>query len=67
MQNALNSFTIALVDFDIQELGRRLHDQIRDVGRLHLLSIGDLQVFGQDPAHPPADVREATRYGTCFF
>lgn len=67
MQEALNSFQISTIDYDIEVLGRLIMAQIRDVGRLHLLSIGDLEVFSSDAATPPVDVKAAVRYGTKFF
>jgi hypothetical protein len=67
MENALNSLRIAVVDYDIQELGMRIQEQIRDVGRLHLLSIGDLRVFGPNAGVAVVDVRQAIQHGTRFF
>lgn len=67
MQEALNSFQIAVVNYDIDALGLAILSQIRDVGRLHIISIGDLQVKAREAGVAPADVRDAVKYGTKFF
>lgn len=67
MENALNSFQSGIIDFNIEELGRAIMTQIQEVGRLHLIAAGDLQVFSVDVGTVPTDVKMAVRYGTKFF
>jgi hypothetical protein len=67
MQNALASFRTTIIEYDIEALGQAIMSQISDVGRLHVISAGDLQVFGIDAATVPADVKVAVQYGTKFF
>lgn len=67
MQNSLNTFQIAVVNYDIGQLGRAIMSQIQDVGRLHIVATGDLVVKSSAVDVPPADVKAAVRYGTKFF
>lgn len=67
MQASIASFQSTIINYDITQLGAAIMSQISDVGRLHLITAGDLQIFGQNVDQPPTDVRTAVRYGTKFF
>jgi hypothetical protein len=67
IQNSLNSYDSVVIRIDLTELGNRIHDLIVDVGQLYSVAVGDLIVFKDPAGAPPADVREAIRWGTKFF
>lgn len=67
LQDALNSFKSTSIEIDLVALGKEIHRLIKDVGQLHVVTAGDLHVYSVDGVTPPADVREAMRWGTKFF
>jgi hypothetical protein len=64
---SLVTFKSTAIDLDVKTLGDQIMRLIQDVGQLKVVTTGDLEVFGADPATKPGNVKEAVQWGTKFF
>jgi len=67
VKSALNGFESLTIKLDVNELGARINELIEDVGKLGVVSVGDLQVYANAEGAPPKTIVEAMENGTLFF
>jgi hypothetical protein len=67
LQNSFGRMSAAAIDIPLDVLGAHIMRLIGDVGKLHYVSPGDLNVFGANAATPPTSVENAMRFGSKLF